>query len=135
MIQVTGIMLLCAGFVLFLLRITIATSSRDAWSSGHIIAMLVVGFVLVASFGCWENSGAWEKSGACHQFVVWRLLKNRTVIGAWLLGATYQIAYHCWNSYFTSYLRWSAIRLSHLQAISQAFSTSYLESYSSSWVF
>lgn len=99
MIQVIGIVLLCAGFVLFLLPFTIATSSRNAWSSAHIIAMLVVGFVLLISFGFWE------KFGARHPFVPWRLLKNRTMIGACLLDATYQIAYYCWNYYFTSYLQ------------------------------
>lgn len=93
------VVLLCAGFVLFLLPFTIAASSRDAWSSAHVLAMLVVGFVLLIGFGFWE------RFGARHPFVPWRLLKDRTVVGACLLDATYQIAYYCWNYYFTSYLQ------------------------------
>jgi hypothetical protein len=90
---------LCAGFVLFLLPFTLAASSHDAWKSAHIIAMLVVGFILLVAFSFWE------RLGARHPFVPWHLLKNRTVIGACLLDATYQIAYYCWNYYFTSYLQ------------------------------
>lgn len=98
-LSVVGVVLLCAGFVLFLLPFTIAASSLDAWSSAHIIAMLVVGFVLLITFGIWE------RFGACHPFVPWHLLKNRSVIGACMLDATYQVAYYCWNYYFTSYLQ------------------------------
>ncbi|KAJ6134340.1 siderophore iron transporter mirB [Penicillium sp. IBT 18751x] len=97
--DIVGVFLLCAGFVLFLLPFTLAASSAEAWRSAHIIAMLVVGFVLIVAFGFWE------KFGARHPFVPWHLLKDRTVIGACLLDASYQIAYYCWNYYFTSYLQ------------------------------
>lgn len=33
------------------------------------------------------------------------LLSDRTVIGACLLNATYQLAYYCWANYFTSFLQ------------------------------
>lgn len=96
---VIGVFLLCAGFVLFLLPFTIASSSEDEWKSAHIIAMLVIGFVLLICFAIWE------KFGASVPFLPWHLLKNRNVLGACLLSTTYQIAYYCWASYFTSYLQ------------------------------
>lgn len=34
-----------------------------------------------------------------------KFLFDRTVIGACLIDATYQISYYCWNSYFTSFLQ------------------------------
>ncbi|KAJ5084263.1 siderophore iron transporter mirB [Penicillium alfredii] len=94
-----GVFLLCAGFVLFLLPFTIAASSRDAWRTDYIIAMLVVGAFLLVVFGFWE------KFGAIKPFVPWTLLKSRTVMGACLLDFTYQVAYYCWFDYFTSYLQ------------------------------
>ncbi|KAJ5946776.1 siderophore iron transporter mirB [Penicillium verhagenii] len=97
--DIVGVVLLCAGFVLFLLPFTIASSSTQAWATDYIIAMLVVGFVLLIIFG------VWEKFGARQPFVPWHLLKNRTVVGACLLDFTYQVAYYCWNYYFTSYLQ------------------------------
>lgn len=99
MLSVVGVVLLCAGFVLFLLPFTIASSSSQAWATDYIIAMLVVGFVLLIIFGFWERFGARQP------FVPWHLLKNRTVVGACLLDFTYQVAYYCWNYYFTSYLQ------------------------------
>lgn len=82
-----------------LLPLTLAASSEQQWRTAHIIAMLVVGFVLLIAFA------AWEKFGATAPFVPWKMLRSRTVMGASLLGATYQIAYYCWNIYFTSYLQ------------------------------
>lgn len=96
---VIGVFLLSAGFVLFLLPFTIAASSKDQWRSAHIIAMLVLGFVIIAVFLLWE------KFGASVPVVPWGLLKSRCVMGASLLAATYQISYYCWNIYFTSYLQ------------------------------
>lgn len=35
----------------------------------------------------------------------WALIRNRTIIGACLLDATYQISYYCWANYYTSFLQ------------------------------
>lgn len=61
--------------------------------------MLVLGFVLLVGFGVHERFTARKP------FIPFRLLTNRTVVGACLLCGTYQIAYYCWNSYFTSFLQ------------------------------
>lgn len=61
--------------------------------------MIVIGGVLCIAFGIYERFFAPKP------FIPWNLLNNRTVIGACLLDLTYQIAYYCWASYFTSYLQ------------------------------
>ena len=60
--------------------------------------MLVVGFVILVVFGLQQAYVAPVP------FFPYHLLTDRTVIGACLLDATYQIAYYCWNNYFTSFL-------------------------------
>jgi hypothetical protein len=97
--DVVGIFLIAAGLSLFLLPFSIAGDAADTWRSAHIIVMLVLGVVLLASFG------VYEKFLSPRPFIPFNLLIDRTVIGACLLGASWQIAYYCWYSYFTSYLQ------------------------------
>ena len=94
-----GIFLLLAGFCLLLLPLTLAQSQADQWRTDYIIAMMVVGGVLVIVFAFYERLLAPKP------FIPWQLLTSRTVVGACLLDLTYQIAYYCWASYFTSYLQ------------------------------
>ncbi|KAB8230831.1 putative MFS siderophore iron transporter [Aspergillus alliaceus] len=94
-----GTFLLAAGLVLFLLPFTIAGSAEDGWKSAHIIVMLVVGFCVLIAFGVAER---WF---APVPFLPYQLLLSRTVLGACLIDVTYQVAYYCWNDYFTSYLQ------------------------------
>ncbi|KAK5800970.1 hypothetical protein VI817_003182 [Penicillium citrinum] len=94
-----GVILLVAGFILFLLPFIIAADSKDQWKSGNILAMLIVGFVLLVAFPFWERYGARAP------FVPWSLLTNRTVIAACMLDFVYQIAYYCWYQQFSSYLQ------------------------------
>lgn len=61
--------------------------------------MIVVGVVMLVCFI------AYETYFAPVPLLNWRLLTNRTVIGACLLDATYQISYYCWANYFTSFLQ------------------------------
>jgi hypothetical protein len=61
--------------------------------------MLVLGFVFLVAFGLTE------RFVAPVPFLPWEILASRTVLGACLLDASYQIAYYCWNDYYTSYLQ------------------------------
>lgn len=61
--------------------------------------MLVLGIVLLLFFL------GWEKFLAPKPLLDWAFIKNRTLLGACLLDATYQISYYCWANYFTSYLQ------------------------------
>lgn len=94
-----GVFLFSAGLVIFLLPFNIADAAPEGWRSGYIIAMLVVGFVLLVLFGLYETLLAPTP------MLNFTSLANRTVVGACLLDATYQISYYCWANYFTSFLQ------------------------------
>ncbi|EOD50441.1 putative siderophore iron transporter mirb protein [Neofusicoccum parvum UCRNP2] len=94
-----GVVLLTAGLVLFLLPFTIAGSTDSDWKTASIIVMLVVGIVCLLAFAAVEH---WV---APVPFLPWEMLATRTVLGACLVDATYQIAYYCWDDYYTSYLQ------------------------------
>lgn len=94
-----GVILIAAGLVLFLLPFSIAESAENEWRTAHIIVMLVIGVVCLIGFAVFER---WV---APKPFIPYALLLSRNIMGACLLDATYQIAYYCWNAYFTSYLQ------------------------------
>jgi MFS family permease len=82
-----------------LLPFTIAGAAADGWRESYIIAMLVLGFVALGVFFLVERYVAKVP------FLDWKVLTSRTVLGTCLLSVTYQIAYYCWNGYYTSYLQ------------------------------
>ena len=61
--------------------------------------MIVTGFVVLVLFGL--N----ELYLAPVPFFKFEFLTDRTIIGVCLLDLVYQVAYYCWNSYFTSFLQ------------------------------
>ncbi|KAL4803519.1 major facilitator superfamily domain-containing protein [Aspergillus unguis] len=98
-LDLLGVFLLASGLVLFLLPFTIAGSTADEWSDSYIIGMLVIGIICLVGFVLAE------RFVAPVPFLPWELLASRTVLGSCLLGTSYQIAYYCWNEYYTSYLQ------------------------------
>ncbi|RMD41086.1 hypothetical protein DV735_g4059, partial [Chaetothyriales sp. CBS 134920] len=94
-----GVFLFAAGLTIFLLPFSLADSAPKGWSTGYIIAMIVLGFVLLVAFGLYESLVARKP------FLNAQLLANRTVFAACLLNVTYMISYYCWNSYYTSFLQ------------------------------
>lgn len=94
-----GVFLFAGGLTVFLLPFTLADSAPNGWSTGYIIAMIVVGAVVLIIFGLHE----WLLAPT--PFLNIGLLVNRTVVGACLIDITYQISYYCWASYFTSFLQ------------------------------
>ncbi|KAH8199553.1 hypothetical protein TruAng_006304 [Truncatella angustata] len=94
-----GVILFSIGLVVFLLPFSIADAAPYGWSTGYIIAIIVIGFCMLFVFLLWENFFAPVP------LLNFELLKNRTVIGACLLDATYQISYYCWANYYTSFLQ------------------------------
>ncbi|PWY73048.1 MFS general substrate transporter [Aspergillus heteromorphus CBS 117.55] len=94
-----GVFLFSAGLVLFFLPFDIAGSAPSSWDTPYIIAMLVVGFVLLFVLIIWETCFAPKP------LLSLGFLYNRTVVGACLLDATYQLCYYCWDNYFTSFLQ------------------------------
>lgn len=94
-----GVFLFSIGITVFFLPFDLAADAANGWATGYIIAMIVVGFVLLCIFGFYETY--W----APVPMLSYSLLSDRTVIGACLLDATYQISYYCWANYFTSFLQ------------------------------
>ncbi|KAK0642858.1 major facilitator superfamily domain-containing protein [Cercophora newfieldiana] len=93
-----GVFLFAGGFTVFLLPFTLAYSAPNGWQTGYIIAMIVVGFVVLVAFGFYES--LW----APVPMLNFKILTNRTVIGACGLDIVYMISYYCWANYFTSFL-------------------------------
>ncbi|KAJ5929610.1 Major facilitator superfamily domain general substrate transporter [Penicillium verhagenii] len=96
-----GVFLFTTGLVLFELPFDIADYAPHGWATGYIIAMLVVGFAMLFVFAIWEIWVAPVPLVGKE----WRVLANRTVIGAVLLDTTYQVSNYCWSYYFTSWLQ------------------------------
>lgn len=94
-----GVFLFAAGFTIFLLPFTLAYSAPDGWKSGYIIAMIVVGFVVLVVFGVYESKFS------PYPMLNFKLLTDRTIIGACILSAAYMVSYYCWGNYFTSFLQ------------------------------
>lgn len=86
---VPGVILFAGGLTTFLLPFTLADSAPNGWSSGYIIAMIVVGFVVLGIFALYETFLAPTP------FLNVHLMTNRTIIGALALCATYQVSYYC----------------------------------------
>ncbi|KAI8142373.1 major facilitator superfamily domain-containing protein [Fennellomyces sp. T-0311] len=97
--DIGGVILFSVGLVVFLLPFNIADSAPNGWSTGYIIAMIVVGFFMIFIFAIYE------KFVAPAPLLDYKLLTDRTVVGACLLNATYQISYYCWANYFSSFLQ------------------------------
>jgi hypothetical protein len=96
---VFGVFIFTAGLILFELPFDIATEAPNGWGTDYIIAMIVVGFSMLFFFGFYEK---WI---APVPLLNWGFLTNRTVVGACLLDATYQLSNYCWNNYFQNFLQ------------------------------
>ena len=96
--DLVGILLVTAGFSLFLLPFSLASSSSEKWASASIISMIVIGLACLAAFICWE------KWGARVAFLPFHYLKDRTIIGSSLLYGIMFISIFCWDTYYFSYL-------------------------------
>lgn len=94
-----GVTLFSIGLTTFFLPFDLAADAANGWATGYIIAMLVVGFVLLVAFVFYE----WLVAPT--PMLNFTFLSDRTVIGACLLDATYQVAFYCWANYFTSFLQ------------------------------
>lgn len=94
-----GVFLFAAGFVVFLLPFTLAATATHGYQTGYIIAMIVVGLVLIITFGLYETFLDPVP------FLNFKFLTDRTVLGACLFDTTYQISYYCYSSYLTSFVQ------------------------------
>ncbi|KAM0717781.1 hypothetical protein Q7P37_006113 [Cladosporium fusiforme] len=97
--DVVGIILITAGFALFLLPFSIATYAPNGWATPYIIVMLILGIGSLGLFFLWE----YKYSPA--QFLPWHYLKDRSIVGSCLLYAIMFLSSSCWLNYFGTYLQ------------------------------
>ncbi|KAH8773359.1 major facilitator superfamily domain-containing protein [Hyaloscypha sp. PMI_1271] len=97
--DVVGLLLVSAGFVLFLLPFSLATYQSKGWASGMIIAMLVIGILCLIAFVLYE------KFLSKRSFIPFYLLKTPSVIGACLLAMFLFVSFYIWDSTFYNYLQ------------------------------
>lgn len=76
---VVGIFLTTAGWSLLLLPFSLANTAPNGWKTGYVIAMIVLGVACLAAFV------VWERCFASVAYFPFRLLKDRTILGASLL--------------------------------------------------
>lgn len=96
---VIGVILFGGGLVVFLLPFNLAASAPNGWSTGYIIAMIIVGFAAIVAF-CFH-----ELYWASSPWMPWHFLTDRSMIGTCALNFVYQISYYTWNIYFQSFLQ------------------------------
>ncbi|OAA39104.1 siderophore iron transporter [Metarhizium rileyi] len=97
--DVVGLLLAAAGMALFLLPFNIYQFQPEQWRSPMIIAMLVFGILLLFLFALYE------KYVAPVQFIPYKILVDRTVMGACVMGAIGFISFYLWNGFFSSFLQ------------------------------
>ncbi|GAB1196234.1 hypothetical protein APSETT444_005502 [Aspergillus pseudonomiae] len=99
-LDLPGGVLLLLGLALLLVPIALTGSNNsNAWHKGNFIAMLVLGVVFLISFVIWDARFAKKP------FVPYRMIKQRTVAAACLLGALDFFHYSVFSVFFTSYLQ------------------------------
>ncbi|KAI3488061.1 hypothetical protein L1887_47939 [Cichorium endivia] len=94
-----GVILFGGGLVVFLLPFNLAASAPNGWSTGYIIAMIIIGFAAIVAF-CFH-----ELYWASSPWMPWHFLTDRSMIGTCALNFVYQISYYTWNIYFQSFLQ------------------------------
>ncbi|RMZ86618.1 hypothetical protein DV736_g6151, partial [Chaetothyriales sp. CBS 134916] len=97
--DILGVLIFITGEVLFLLPFSLAESAPHGWSTGYIIAMIVLGFLILAGFVLYE------KFVAPIPVADWKLLTTPTLLNIIVINALLSIAISTWDAYFTSYLR------------------------------
>ncbi|KAF1942370.1 siderophore iron transporter mirB [Clathrospora elynae] len=97
--DVIGLLLVCGGFSIFLLPLSLAGYQKEGFTSPMIICMIIFGLVILALFA------VWERFYAPKTFFPFHLMKNRDVVAACLLGANTWIAFYSYKMYYSSYLQ------------------------------
>ncbi|KAL0940679.1 siderophore iron transporter mirB [Colletotrichum truncatum] len=97
--DIVGVVLVVAGSALFLFPFNLYSKHPEGLQSPSIIALIVIGGVLVVAFALWEIFWAPVK------FLPWKLLNDRTVLGACCLAAVLLVSYYTWSAYFSSFLQ------------------------------
>ncbi|OAA69122.1 general substrate transporter [Cordyceps fumosorosea ARSEF 2679] len=98
-VDTVGLLLLAAGWALFLLPFSLYSYQPQRWRAPIIICFLIFGALLLVAF-C-----VWEKLFAPVTFIPYRLLVDRTVFFGGLMFFFFFANSAIWGSYFTSMLQ------------------------------
>ncbi|KAI0205598.1 siderophore iron transporter mirB [Astrocystis sublimbata] len=93
------LILLSAGFTLFLLPFSIYSFQTYGWADRLTIGLLIGGIASLAL------AVVWEKYWAPVKYMPWEILKDRTVLGACVLAAVLFVEFYIWTAYFSSFLQ------------------------------
>lgn len=94
-----GLFLISAGLVFVLLPFSLYSYQPLGWKSPMMIGFLVIGFSMLIAFVLYERFAAPKT------FIPYRLLKNRTILGANILSGLLFVGFFLWNTYFSSFLQ------------------------------
>lgn len=97
--DVMGLLLVSAGIAFLLLPFNLYAMQAKSWSSPLIIIFLVLAVVFLIA------AGIWETYFAKITFVPWKLMSDRMVAGACLLGFALFLSNMCWGLYLSSILQ------------------------------
>ncbi|KAH6673434.1 putative siderophore iron transporter mirB [Halenospora varia] len=97
--DILGLLLLSAGLALFLLPFSLYSYQGKGWKAPMIICMIIFGGLLLIAFVIYERFFAPKT------FMPYELLKDRTVLGAYILAAVLFVEFYIWDSYFYSFLQ------------------------------
>ncbi|KAK0610030.1 major facilitator superfamily domain-containing protein [Bombardia bombarda] len=95
--DIFGVLLIATGLALFLLAFSIYSYQTLLWKAPIIICFLIIGGLLCIAFVFWEMY-------APKTFIPYKLLVDRTVLGACLLAAIIFVSFYIWDGYFYSFL-------------------------------
>ncbi|CZR57894.1 related to major facilitator MirA [Phialocephala subalpina] len=97
--DIIGLILISAGFVLILLPFSLASLQTKGYKAPMIIVMFVIGGLCLIAFPLYERY-------VCPKpFIPFKLLMDRSVIGACMLANFLFISFYLWDSYFNPYLQ------------------------------
>ncbi|KZL64418.1 siderochrome-iron transporter [Colletotrichum tofieldiae] len=96
-IDLGGSALVCAGFAMVLIPLTLAASSPDKWETPYIIALIVVGVLVLAALP------VYEKFAAKNPIMPPRYFHNKTIVLCLFLTASDSIGFSCTHTYLYSW--------------------------------
>ncbi|CAO2649791.1 Nn.00g010830.m01.CDS01 [Neocucurbitaria sp. VM-36] len=97
-IDLVGLILLGIGFALVLLSFNLSKTAKGGWSNPSMIAMLVVGFIILITFACFEMFVAPQP------IMTRRIFRNRAFICALLVNVFNQMGSATRANYLSSYI-------------------------------
>ncbi|KAK0471517.1 drug:h+ antiporter [Armillaria novae-zelandiae] len=97
-LDIFGLALIGTSVALILLPLTLADNAKGQWHNPSMIAMVVIGCILFPLIG------PWEFKFAKFPVVPWRYVKNRSVVGASLIGFFDFISFYLTYVYLYSFV-------------------------------